>query len=868
MGARRFVSAGLMSLCLVVGVLLLGSAQALAAAPVVEEESVSNVAVSSATFHATLNPGGVDTTYRFEDATQGGSYEPVRGPEGEPLAGAAGDAGEGIVGVPLEVHIQNLSPSSSYRFRLVASSLVETVDGADESFVTQRTGSPFALPDGRSLELVTPADKHGALFYSQDHTFSGGVGAFGAEASVNGGAMIDLASQPTEVEPQGYSNEVQVLSTRGASGWSSQVIATPHNEGTGPSIGRAGEYHFFSEDLSLGVVLPFGNFMALSPEATEATLYLRSDYVNGNVNDHCQTSCYRPLVTAGDTRPGAVFGNETTSGECQHFPCGPRFIDATPDASHVVLSSDVQLLSPPEEGNEGRVFYYEWSGGRLQTLYLLPESEGGVGVYAGELSSVTHQLSDGGSVFFSYGGHLYLHDFAKGESVRLDVAQGVKEPSEGGANFLYASSDGSRVLFEDSQQLTKAAGGGIYECRIVEAAGKTACELKLTGISGGTLIGGSSDASYLYFIGASDKLIIDHYDGREWTTTNGPFIGTQPESPANNVSPRGENGGDPVYRVSPNGRYLTFMSDEDLTGYDTRDALSGQPDQEVYLYDAGSNKLTCASCNPTGARPVGVEYKTRSLVGGSMGEKKIVNGKLVQRWAASNLPPWTQANKSPDEFRYQPRFLSDSGRLFFDSNDALVPQDVNGTQDVYEYEPAGVGTCTTSNVTFSERSNGCVGLVSSGSSPEESAFMDASATGGDVFFITLAKLTSQDFDKALDVYDAHECSADVPCYPPVPVSLPVCSTGDSCKAAPSPQPSIFGPAPSATFSGAGNISPSGSTLAVRPKSLTRAQKLANALKACRKSHRQRAVCERKARRRYGTAAGKSRKASAKQKGRG
>ena len=36
------------------------------------------------------------------------------------------------------------------------------------------------------------------------------------------------------------------------------------------------------------------------------------------------------------------------------------------------------------------------------------------------------------------------------------------------------------------------------------------------------------------------------------------------------------------------------------------DAVSGQPDEEVYLYDAVANRLVCVSCNPTGARPVGV----------------------------------------------------------------------------------------------------------------------------------------------------------------------------------------------------------------------------------------------------------------------
>jgi hypothetical protein len=59
-------------------------------------------------------------------------------------------------------------------------------------------------------------------------------------------------------------------------------------------------------------------------------------------------------------------------------------------------------------------------------------------------------------------------------------------------------------------------------------------------------------------------------------------------------------------RVSRNGRYLAFMSEPPLTGYDNTDISTGKPDQEVFLYDAqaagGEGQLRCASCDPTGAR--------------------------------------------------------------------------------------------------------------------------------------------------------------------------------------------------------------------------------------------------------------------------
>ena len=63
-----------------------------------------------------------------------------------------------------------------------------------------------------------------------------------------------------------------------------------------------------------------------------------------------------------------------------------------------------------------------------------------------------------------------------------------------------------------------------------------------------------------------------------------------------------------------------------------------------------------------------------------------------ERWLAGSIPGWTALAKRTTT-RYQSRYLSDAGRLFFNSADALVPLDTNGKEDVYEYEPAGEGSC-------------------------------------------------------------------------------------------------------------------------------------------------------------------------------
>ena len=231
------------------------------------------------------------------------------------------------------------------------------------------------------------------------------------------------------------------------------------------------------------------------------------------------------------------------------------------------------------------------------------------------------------------------------------------------------------------------------------------------------------------------------------------------------------------------------------------------------------------------------------------------------QWIAANVPGWTLYTVGLS--LYQSRYLSDSGRLFFNSSDALVPQDTNGNEDVYEYEPAGVGDCSGASATFSGNVGGCIGLISSGSAFGESGFLDASETGNDVFFLTTGRLVSSDVDTSLDVYDAHVCSTVAPCAITPPAQPPECGSASSCRAAPPAQPSIYGAPASATFSGAGNLAPvappsPGGKPVAKGRALTRAQKLTKALAVCHKQKRrkQRAGCERSARKKYGAAKAK------------
>jgi hypothetical protein len=816
----------------------------------IESSYALDVTATSAALGAQIDPLGETATYRFEyisEAAYREDGESFSGPQpANSIPQPDGGIGAEEEGVEVIQRLQGLVPNTGYRYRVLAldSVVPDGIAGPTHAFTTQGAGGSLVLPDGRDWELVSPPDKHGAgilpIF---------GL-APGTEAAASGGAMAYLTTAPTEAEPAGNSNFTQVLSARGPDGWSSRDIAIPHNQSTGATT-SVDEYRTFSSDLSLGLVQPFGAFNpSLSEEASEQGPYLRSDYVHGDSGAFCTSACYRPLVTGApgfeNVRPGAEFGGNVIKGvKCPPEPlCGPQLLAGTPDLRHVVLYSLAGLTSTP--GDEGGL--YEWSGGRLQLVSILPGGNpAGRGSSAGQGSSEVGSVitptvvrnavsADGSRVYFTNGGVLYAR-----EDIGTPQARTVAVP--GGA-FQTASAEGSRVFVLASGQLAEFS---------LESEASVPLA---TGVLG--VIGASEDGSSVYFV--SDSALTGEqanargqkaetgqpnlYLSRDGSTV---FVATLSAED----SPDWGGGQSDLTlmtaRVSPDGSWLAFMSQRSLTGYDNRDAVSGMPDQEVFVYRApggGDGVLACASCDQTGARPYGVEYTRLEI---SNGAGLVGGGSGVwpkAQWLAANIPAWT----SP---YHQSRYLSDSGRLFFNSSDGLVPQDTNGAEDVYQYEPPGAGDCSAESAVFGRASNGCVSLISSGTSPEESAFLDASESGADVFFLTAAKLSSQDPDSSLDVYDAHQCSTSAPCFPPPPPPPPACE-GDACQ---SPVAAPSDPTPgSLTFHGPGNSSTAVPVRAsAKAKPLSRSRRLANALKACtRKPKKERTACRTRARRRYGS----------------
>ena len=592
---------------------------------------------------------------------------------------------------------------------------------------------------------------------------------------------------------------LQVISARNpVTGWSSTDVATPHNKGEGYAPGSATEYRFFSPDLSLALVEPQMTEALedppLAPQAREKTMYRREN----------ATGEYEPLVTAGDDTAGTEFGGKL------------EFRGATAELKQVVFGSEVPLIA----GASGAGLY-EWeSGAALKLVSLLPgpgqqaASEPALGDLDRDVRGAISE--DGSRVFWTNGakdeGPLFMRDTVTEETVQVNAAQGVAEPNaserEEGldeAHFQMATANGSRVFFTDTWPLTSESTLEPVAFEAERPADLYELDLetgKLSDLSAdtnvgepadvlGTLPGISEDGSYVYFVangvlapgakpgdcprskpqvpqpGAACNLYVSEPDpehpGQRRTRLIARLSGEDAADWGAGHSPPGSLGG-VTSQVSQNGRFLAFMSQQELTGYQNVDAnpqAKGAHDEEVFIYDASAGRLVCASCNPSGEAPHGVldTEQAGEGVGLTVDRPETWSG----HWLAGSVPGWTLIGLNTPVAEHQSRYLSDSGRLFFNSADGLTPHQTAvsreeivegnptqvGVENVYEYEPAALGSCVSAG--------GCVALISSGTSSHESAFLDASESGDDVFFLTAAQLVPDDLDGSDDVYDARVC---------------------------------------------------------------------------------------------------------------
>jgi hypothetical protein len=773
----------------------------------------TNVNTDSATLHAEVNPLRIPATGYFQyvdEATYRADLQ-ASGPghgfdhaSDIPEPAEALDFGAGEAPSAAAVQLTSLSPGATYHYRLIASDPFVTKFSPEHTISTYalpaeaftacpnqalRTAASAALPDCRAYEMVSPVQKGGGDIISvlSDST--------GLEQAAADGQSLTYSSYRAFADPESAPFTAQYLAHRAPAGWRSESISTPREGPTFYNLHYAIEdqYRRFSEDLCSALVLT----------ETEPPLAAKAlpGYPNLYRRDNCGPAAgsYEAITT---TVPKKV--------DPEWFSPIPQ--DLTPDGTHAVFYANGALtpdavpcaeLGQEEEFGCTKQLYLS-HGGTLRLLCILPDGTPSKnycweGHTNGETSTTQradtayHALStDGSRVYWTEGprgggsGNLYVRvNAGQGQSKVLagkctEAARACTLPVSAAAHFRTASPDGSRAIYTASEGPFK----GLYEFDLAKALAGEAASTPIAPKTG-NLLGASGDASRLYFIstealteeansvGAKAKAGQPNLYLHEAGSGTPAFIGAL--SPNDHVDDSESPTNTPAL-ATPDGAELLFASRAQLTDYDNDDAASGKADTELYLYDAGEAKLRCLSCSPSGARPAG-----ENLGGG------------VADWTAATIPGWLNGT-------HPTNLLSEDGsRIFFESADPLILRDTNGALDVYEWErAAGAGQCEEKGADlYSPAAGGCISLVSSGRSPADSTFLDASTGGADVFFKTQSSLLPQD-DGLIDIYDARIDGG----FPPEP-GQPAACEGEACQGASAP-PDDPTPA-SSSFEGAGNV---------------------------------------------------------------
>jgi hypothetical protein len=115
-------------------------------------------------------------------------------------------------------------------------------------------------------------------------------------------------------------------------------------------------------------------------------------------------------------------------------------------------------------------------------------------------------------------------------------------------------------------------------------------------------------------------------------------------------------------QISADGQHAAFLTSAQLTRYDNQyydPAGNLKHAAELYVFDAASGELQCASCDPTGAPPSILRLEPP--------------GNEESRYTADAMASLSG------------RFISDDGRVAFGTSEALSPRDTDELIDTYEY---------------------------------------------------------------------------------------------------------------------------------------------------------------------------------------
>jgi hypothetical protein len=702
-----------------------------------------------------------------------------------------------------------------------------------------RIGPSAHLPDCRAYELVTPPFKNAGGIENIESMDPAGspllVSITAATAGAEGDPYISFSGAPAY-----YSI------ARTASGWSTVPVNLPSSEYIAPVDLNEGPLTSLNGERTTWLARGVGR-----PENSLGWFAREPD---------------RSLVEVGPALPpSAPAGNPTVLRES--LGLDQRGLSADGSRVFFSMKGDFWPGDGTRGGRESLYEYVGAGNREPLLVGVNDNGEqigqcgdaigGGAaeGPYGGSLFNDNAVSADGDTVFFSVfpggcggSGPPVAELFARVDNGLAGAhTVSISEPSEedcaacyengrlisagrlASATFVGASEDGSKVFFATTQPLLGAdTSENLYEYDFDAPPGQ-----RLTRISAGDatvsnpaaevlsgdgyehlLVQVSQDGSHVYFLarGVLTRTPNEQSEAAEAGAPNLYVFEQDAEHPSGRLAfiatlsvsdekPTSEGGFES--NVTPDGRFLVFTSNRDLTPDDTSTT------RQLFEYDA----------------------QTGALVRVSVGEDGYNHdGNTPTNLVTIVHPNYEGKSYEPAGYWSHLSVSADGQYVFFESPAALTPQAIEGFESFSDGKLEGF-----ENVY--EYHAGQVSLISDGQDIATNVvgesvvrLLGTDASGDDVFFTTADRLVGQDGDTSVDIYDARVDGGF-----PGP-SLPVPCEGEGCQGSLSAAPTLL--SPGSEFQAGGNPPLAGEPLAPAAKAKAKGRKAKKKAKKAKGKRRQ------------------------------
>jgi hypothetical protein len=623
--------------------------------PLIASLNPTNILGNSVDLNAKVNDYDSEAEWYFEYGTSNsyGESTPVQilpaGPSPQPVM----------------AHLTGLAPNSTYHFRLVATNAYGTSRSVDATFdysppacpnshVRQQVGANY-LPDCRAYELVSPSRAGSIQFFPGDFLFRLGPTQFttdelrpryentGFESSPARFGFYGGLGGLTGVESPNLIFD-RYLASRTDTGWVTHYAGLKGDE-TGVALrGQCSLKQDKCIDYKIDILgdgkepFPYvwdsdGNYLGRWP--TNYAVVPGADHLTGDQQPSPDFTHYVFSSLDVPFKPG---GLETAPGSVYDNAVGPGTID---------IASRLSNGDPiPQDAGEQSEY--------IKIPAMSPDAS----------HILMSTVASGGRV------NLYM---------RVDNAITYNVSKGNGVQFLGMSEDGSKVAFISPSALTpedEDSSTDVY--RWDEGTDEVTL---ISGVPGGS---GQGDKCTANWTSNCDVLLLESQrpDIDDTMSLDGDIYFWSPEQldPENPGVLNQRNlyhlrNGQIQYvttldpgtntiraQISRDGQHAAFLTQARLTGYDnsyydTFGAL--RKAAEMYVFDASSGEIHCASCNPSGAPPSVLRLDPPANEAGTYSADVL----------ASNSG----------------RFITDDGRVAFATADRLSPRDSNEIVDVYEF---------------------------------------------------------------------------------------------------------------------------------------------------------------------------------------